>query len=84
LANPQIPERQEYSIPGLSPPISHYTDAVRFGNLLFISGVVALDEKGTVVSPNDAVGQTRYIHVAMRKILQAVGADFKDVLKVTV
>ena len=37
-------DREEFSIPGLNPPISHYCDAVRFGNLLFISGMAALDE----------------------------------------
>lgn len=38
-----MPDRQEFSIPGLNPPISHYSDAVRFGNLLFISGIAPLD-----------------------------------------
>jgi 2-iminobutanoate/2-iminopropanoate deaminase len=76
--------RQEYRIPGLSPPLSHYTDAVRFGNLLFVSGVTALDEIGAVTNPNDAVGQTRDIFKSLHKILRAAGADFKDVLRVTV
>jgi enamine deaminase RidA (YjgF/YER057c/UK114 family) len=59
-------------------------DAVRFGNLLFVSGVTALDENGAVVSPYDAVGQSRHIFVGLGKILRAAGADFKDVLRVTV
>ena len=76
--------RQEYLVPGMSPPISHYTDAVRFGNLLFVSGVTALDEKGAVTYPNDAVGQARHIFESLHKILRAAGADFRDVLRVTV
>ena len=31
-------EREEFRIEGLNEPISHYTDAVRFGDLLFVSG----------------------------------------------
>ena len=34
-----IPLRQEFRVPGLNEPISHYTDAVRFGTLLFVSGI---------------------------------------------
>jgi enamine deaminase RidA (YjgF/YER057c/UK114 family) len=68
----------------MAPPVSHYTDAVRFGNLLFVSGVTALDERGAIVCPNDAVGQTRHIFLSLRKILQTAGASFKDILRVTV
>jgi enamine deaminase RidA (YjgF/YER057c/UK114 family) len=35
--------RREYRVAGLSEPISHYTDAVRFGDLLFVSGVAPFD-----------------------------------------
>jgi reactive intermediate/imine deaminase len=77
-------ERQEFSIPGLSPPLSHYCDAVRFGNLLFISGIVALDEKQSVIGGDDAAAQTEAIFQIMDKILKAAGAGFADVLKVTV
>jgi enamine deaminase RidA (YjgF/YER057c/UK114 family) len=34
-----MPDRKELMVDGLAPPISHYCDAVRFGDLLFISGV---------------------------------------------
>lgn len=76
--------RQEYSVPGLPPPVSHYTDAVRFGNLLFVSGAVSLDEHGRVVAPDDVVAQARQVHLTLQTIFRKAGADFKDVLKVTV
>lgn len=75
--------RREFRIEGLAPPISHYCDAVRFGDLLFISGVPPTDESGRVVS-EDVVAQTRQVFVNMKKILDAAGASFADVLKVTV
>jgi reactive intermediate/imine deaminase len=77
-------QRQEFSIPGLNPPISHYCDAVRFGNLLFISGMAPLDEKLNVIGGDDAAAQAEAVFRAMGRILEAAGAGFKDVLKVTV
>ena len=76
-------KRQEIRLPELGEPISHYTDAVRFGDLLFISGMVGVDETGRVVS-DDPAEQTRQIFRRMEKILKAAGAGFADILKVTV
>jgi enamine deaminase RidA (YjgF/YER057c/UK114 family) len=36
--------RQELRVPGLDEPISHYTAAVRFGNMVFASGMGPLAE----------------------------------------
>lgn len=76
--------REEIRLDELGPPISHYTDAVRFGNLLYISGVVSWDADGNVVGKGDAAAQTRKIFEIMGKILEAAGCGFADVLKVTV
>ena len=76
--------RQEIRLENLGPAISHYTDAVRFGDLLFISGVVAMDGDGNVVGVGDAVAQTRQIFANMGQILESQGCGFCDVLKVTV
>ena len=76
-------KRQEFMVQGLMPPISHYCDAVRWGDLLFVSGVAPVDAKGKVVG-GDAAAQTRQIFLNMKAILDAAGAGFGDVLKVTV
>ena len=76
--------RQEIRVEGAAEPISHYTDAVRFGDLLFISGAAAFDSDGNIVGKGDPVTQTRVILQNIRDALQAVGADMGDVLKVTV
>jgi reactive intermediate/imine deaminase len=76
--------RQEYRVDGLQKPISHYTDAVRFNDLVFISGLAPFDENDRLVGVDDAAAQARQIFKNMRKVLDAVGADFSDVLKVTV
>jgi 2-iminobutanoate/2-iminopropanoate deaminase len=76
--------RQEFRVAGLAEPISHYTDAVRFGDLLFVSGVPPLDAAGNVVGGADVVAQTRQVFDNLEQILEAAGASLSDVLKVTV
>jgi len=44
-----VSRREEIRVPGLAEPISHYTDAVRAGDLLFISGCVPVDADGRLV-----------------------------------
>src|SRR5215471_6039749 len=78
------PERQEFRVPGLGEPISHYTDAVRFGDVLYVSGIGPLGEDGALVGRDDAAEQTRQIFRNMDKVLRAAGATPADVLKVTV
>ena len=75
--------REELRVQGLNEPISHYTDAVRFGNVLFISGVAPLDDSGKLVG-SDVVAQTRQVFANLERVLRAAHADFADVLKVTV
>ena len=68
----------------LAEPISHYTDAVRHGDLLFISGCGPFDEENRIVGGDDAAQQCRQVLKNIDKILVAANATFADVLKVTV
>lgn len=76
--------RSEIALAGFSPALSHYTDAVRFGDLLFVSGMVALDAEGRPVGEGDVVAQTEHIFKSIKSILDATGGTFEDVLKMTV
>jgi 2-iminobutanoate/2-iminopropanoate deaminase len=76
--------REEIRVDGLAEPISHFTDAVRAGELLYVSGIVAVDGEGRLVGGDDVVAQTRQVFENMRVVLEAGGCGFADVLKVTV
>ncbi len=65
-------------------PISHYTDAVRFGDIVFLSGVGPLEEDLSLVGGDDVVAQARKTHENLGRVLEALGVSFADVLKVTV
>ncbi len=76
--------RDEIRVPGLAEPISHYTDAVRAGDLLFVSGFVPVDGEGRLVGGDDVVAQARQVFANLAAVLAAAGATFADVVKVTV
>jgi reactive intermediate/imine deaminase len=76
--------REELRVEGLAEPISHYTDAVRAGELLFVSGVVPVDADGRLVGGDDVVAQARQVFETMRAVLGAAGCAFADVVKVTI
>jgi 2-iminobutanoate/2-iminopropanoate deaminase len=78
-----VSAREEYRVEGLPEPFSHYTDAVRAGNLLFVSGCVALDAEGKLVGEGDVVAQARQVFENIGLCLSAAGASFADVVKVT-
>jgi 2-iminobutanoate/2-iminopropanoate deaminase len=77
-------EREEYRVEALAEPISHYTDAVRAGNLLFVSGFVPVDGDGRIVGGDDVVAQTRQVFANIGRVLAAAGTTFEQVVKVTV
>jgi 2-iminobutanoate/2-iminopropanoate deaminase len=76
-------EREEIRVEALGEPISHYTDGVRAGNLLFVSGCVAVDGQGRLVE-GDVVAQARQVFANIEAILTAAGTGFANVVKVTV
>jgi reactive intermediate/imine deaminase len=76
--------REEIRVEGLVEPISHFTDAVRAGGFLHVSGIVAVDGEGRLVGGDDVVAQARQVFANMRAVLDAGGCRFEDVVKVTI
>jgi 2-iminobutanoate/2-iminopropanoate deaminase len=77
-------KREEYRIEGMSVPISHYTDAVRAGELLFVSGCVPVDREGNLVGGDDVVAQAKRVFENIGSVLSAARAGPGDVVKVTI
>ena len=77
--------REEIDVAGQAAPISHYAHAVRAeGPLLFVSGVVPVDERGGLVGGDDVVEQARAVFRNLGDVLTAAGAMYADVVKVSV
>jgi enamine deaminase RidA (YjgF/YER057c/UK114 family) len=68
--------------PGANSPLPPaFSEAIRCGKMIFVSGQTPIDDAGDLVAPGDAVAQT---HQSMKQIaahLAAFGADFADVVK---
>ena len=65
------------------PPLRTFSPAVRAGNLLFISGTTATDERGEIVGRGDIVAQTQHIYRKFGQLLAAAGASLHDIVETT-
>ncbi len=75
-------ERIQLPRSGTATPM--YSDAVRFGDNLSISGLLPIDEAGNLVGKDDAAAQTEQIFKNMKTVLDAAGATFEQVVKVNI
>ena len=67
---------------GLAQPRGYsHVVAARGGRTVYVSGQVALDEKGQLVGKGDLKAQAQQVFLNLRLALGAVGADFEDVVK---
>ena len=60
-----------------------FSPAVRVGNLVFLSGTTATDEKGRIVGAGDIVAQTLQIFRKFEAVLQMVGGSLKNIVETT-
>jgi 2-iminobutanoate/2-iminopropanoate deaminase len=64
--------------------IGPYSQAVRAGSLVFVSGQIALDPVTGAMVNGDIAAQTHRVFANLRAILEAAGASFDHVVRTTV
>ena len=65
--------------------IGPYSQAIRAGNILFVSGQIALDPAvGTVIDDKSIGAQTRRVLQNIQAIVTTAGASLENVVKTTV
>src|SRR5947209_527440 len=74
-------DRINYSSGAKWEEIVGYSRAVRMGNIIEITGTVALDEHNELVGGNNAYEQSRYIFQKIEKILKKAGAGLEHVIR---
>lgn len=85
MSNPSYPSNRTVIATDRAPAaIGPYSQAIRAGNLLFLSGQVGLDPETGVVPGETAADQARQVMSNMRAVLNAAGADFGNVVKATI
>lgn len=68
---------------GMTRPTS-YSHLVKYDNLMFIAGQVAMDGEGNLVGEGDMAAQFRQVMENLKKVLASEGADFSDIMKITI
>jgi 2-iminobutanoate/2-iminopropanoate deaminase len=76
--------RQVISTPSAPKAIGPYSQAIRAGALLFVSGQVPIDPATGHIISGDIAAQTHRIFQNIGEILKAGGASFDDVVRTTV
>jgi enamine deaminase RidA (YjgF/YER057c/UK114 family) len=74
-------KRTNYSSGAIWEDIVGYSRAVKMGNIIEVTGTVAVDENGKLAGGNDAYEQTRFVLQKIEKVLQQAGASLKDVVR---
>jgi 2-iminobutanoate/2-iminopropanoate deaminase len=76
--------KQAISSPGAPKAIGPYSQAIRAGQLLFLSGQVPLDPVTGQIVDGDIAAQARRVFDNIRAVLEAGGRSFDDVVRTTV
>jgi 2-iminobutanoate/2-iminopropanoate deaminase len=76
--------REAVSSPQAPPAIGPYSQAIRVGSLLFVSGQIPLDPETGKMVDGDLGAQTHRVFKNLAAILAAAGASFDNVVKTTV
>lgn len=73
--------RQNFSSGAKWEDIVGYSRAVKIGNLIEVTGTVAVDDTGATVGVNDAYAQTAFIIKKIETVLKRAEAELKDVVR---
>ena len=65
-------------------PIGPYSQAVAFGDTLYVSGQIALDPQTGELNMQTLEQETEQVMQNLKAVLAAAGADFSNVLKSTI
>ena len=65
-------------------PIGPYNQAVVAGNMLFVSGQIAIDPKTGDLLQGDIQAETKLVMENLKAILTEAGTDFSKVIKSTI
>ena len=76
--------RQAVSTPSAPAAIGPYSQAIRAGALLFVSGQVPIDPATGAIVEGGIAAQTTRVFENLGAILQAAGASFDHVVRTTV
>jgi len=75
--------RHQIVRPASVPTNPGYSQAVRAGQTLYVSGQVSLDSQGKLVGPADIAAQAAQVFANVKAVVEAGGGTLEDVVKLT-
>jgi enamine deaminase RidA (YjgF/YER057c/UK114 family) len=74
ITSPLVPE----------PPPGRWSNALRVGDMLFVSGTVSRGADGVTIEGKNEYEQTKNIFARIRHLVEAAGGAMSDVVKMTI
>lgn len=76
--------RQILSPDTVHKPTTYYSHATVVNNIVYLAGQAPHDITGAVWDPSDPGGQIRNVFENMARVLEAAGAHFTDIVRITI
>ncbi len=77
-----MPKREEIDVDWPWAKKFPFHSAIKVGDTVWVSGIVAWDPDGNIVGEDDMLVQTRQTFANMKEVLEAAGATMDDVVKI--
>jgi 2-iminobutanoate/2-iminopropanoate deaminase len=77
-------QKEIINTPHAPAPIGPYSQAVRAGNTVYLSGQVCIDPKTGDLKNRDVSEETEQVMLNLKAVLQQAGMDFSHVVKTTI
>jgi 2-iminobutanoate/2-iminopropanoate deaminase len=79
-----VTDPRTIDVPGLAPSGAAWSQATVAGDLVFVSGQVALDERGEVVGRDSAEQQAEQVFRNVQRAVEAAGSSMDRLVRVCV
>jgi 2-iminobutanoate/2-iminopropanoate deaminase len=76
--------KQAYETKFAPAPVGPYSQAVKSGNLIFLSGQIGIDPAASKIVEGGVEAQTKQVFKNIKAILNEAGTDFANIIKATV
>lgn len=84
MTDPQPPHTSVIRTADAPAAIGPYSQAIRSGDLLFLSGQIPLDPKTGELVSGSITQETTQVMQNLGGVLRAAGADYKHIVKITI
>ena len=65
-------------------PIGPYSQAIKYGNMIFISGQIAMDYQNNNIINENIAEETETVMINIMSILKESGCDFQNIVKCSI